>query len=108
MAFSGLHVAAGYAGAASNRWASVAIIGRTVWSQTMASAGVTTNVAPPTRDVEGDPIFQVSTSIDAFVAIGPNPDATNGPRQFIKANSDGLGGMSLYANPGDKLAWVPA
>jgi hypothetical protein len=70
----------------------------------MATAGMTTNAAPATHDTQGDPVFQIAASSDAFVAIGPNPDATNGPRIFVRGNTD----WSAYAQPGDRLAWIPA
>lgn len=104
MALSGLHVSAGYAGPASQRYSGAKILGRQMWSQTLASAGTTTNAAPPTRDAEGEPIFQIASSVDAFVSIGPNPDATNGTRIFVRANTD----WTVYAQPGDKLTWIAA
>ncbi len=52
----------------------------------------------------GDPIFYLRSSQDAWVAIGPTPDASNGPRMLLAANTD----FGLYVDPGDKLAWLPA
>ena len=104
MALTGLHVSAGYAGSATHRYASAKILGRQLWSQTLATAGTTANTAPASRDTEGDPIFQIAASVDAFVAIGPNPDATNGARIFVRANTD----WTAYAQQGDRLSWVPA
>ena len=104
MALTGLHVACGYAGSQSQRWASMALIGKTIWSETLTTAGTTTNVAPAASDIAGDPIFEVNSAADAFVSIGKTPDAVNGTRQFVCGGQD----YSFYAQPGDKLAWAAA
>lgn len=106
MAFSGLHVACGYAGATSLRESGLSLLGKVVWAQTMVSAGATTNSAPAVSDAAGQPIFTVRASADSFVAIGPAPDASqaNGPRIFVPAGER----VEFYAQPGDKLAWVAA
>jgi hypothetical protein len=100
MALAGLHAACGYAGSSTNRWATLSAVGKTVWSETLASPGTTTNTAPASSDVAGDPVFNIRSSIDAFVPLGPTPNASTGPRQFVAANTD----YTFYAQPGDKLA----
>lgn len=104
MALSGMHVACGYAGSSTNRWATLSAIGRTIWSETLASPGTTTNTAPASSDTAGDPIFQVRSTVDSFVSLGPVPNASSGPRQFVAAATE----YTFYAQPGDKLAWVAA
>ena len=104
MAFSGLHVTAGYAGSRGNRSSTLSLIGEVVWSHTFTTAGTTTEVAPPAREGEGDPMFQVIASADSYVAIGPTPNASASPRILVPANAV----REFYAEAGDKLAWVAA
>jgi hypothetical protein len=103
MAFSGLHVVAAYAGS-YRRDTTMAILGRPVWSETLATAGTTTNAAPANSDSAGEPMFQVYAVADAFIAIGRSPNATTGARIFVPAASY----VEVYAEQGDRLAWVAA
>ena len=104
MAFSGLHVACGYAGAVSARRDGMQILGKLIWSETMASAATTALSAPEVNDLKGDPIFQVRASADSYVAIAATPNATSGARLFVPAGD----WVEMYAEPGDKLAWITA
>lgn len=104
MALSGLHVACGFVGASAGVQA-MPVLTKASWSQTMASAGTTTNVAPDTRLAgQGDPVMDVISSVDAYVAFGTSPDATVSPRSFVPANT----ARQFYVASGDKLAWVAA
>ena len=98
MALTGLHVWCGYAGSPQG------LLGKGVWSQTMASAGTTTQAAPSATTPQGPPMFQVRASADAFVAIGAAPNATTGTRVFVPAGER----VEFYAEAGDKLDWIPA
>lgn len=104
MAFSGLHVTSAYAGPMSHRFAAMPLLGRPVWSETMASAATTAQAAPAVHDAAGEPIFQVRASADSFVAIGASPNASTGARIFVPAGEK----VEFYAQPGDRLAWVLA
>ncbi|RWX72568.1 hypothetical protein [Mesorhizobium sp. M2A.F.Ca.ET.039.01.1.1] len=104
MALSGLHVACGFAGSIALRSTGFPILGKPSWSQTMPTAATTTQAAPKGDEARGDPIMSVISSVDAFVAVGPSPDATNGPRYFVAANER----LEFYVSAGDKLAWVAA
>lgn len=97
MALSGVHVTCGYTG---GREGNIRLFGPLLWSQTMSVAGTTTQVAPGL----GIPIFEVYSSADVYVAIGANPDATNGTRVFVPAATM----CDFIARNGDKLAWVLA
>jgi hypothetical protein len=103
MAFSGLHVTCGIAGPMSNRSSMLSLMGKVLWSQTLPSAGTTTETAPDPQD-RGNPMFQVRAAADSFVAIAPAPNATTGPRIFVPAGER----IEFYGEPGDKLAWVAA
>jgi hypothetical protein len=46
----------------------------------------------------------VYAAIDAFIAVGTNPNATTGARIFVPAGTR----VEVYVQPGDKLAWVVA
>lgn len=104
MALSGTHVTAAYAGPLYNRSFVAPILGKVIWSETMASAGTTALGAPPAREGAGMPIFRVQSSSDIFVAIGAAPNASSGPRTFVRAGEE----FDFYAEPNDKLAWIAA
>lgn len=104
MALSGVHITAGYTGPYGGAHGFVALLGRSVWSQTMASAGTTTNSAPVVSDLEREPIFSLYSSADIYYALGPTPDATSGTRRFLPAAT----AQDVFANPGDKVAWILA
>lgn len=97
MALTGVHVVC----APVNNANGASLQGTAQWSQTMASAGTTSQSAPN----GGNMMFEVRTSADIWFAIGPTPDATNGPRWLLAASD---GPRQLLAFPGDKLAWIVA
>jgi hypothetical protein len=105
MALSGLHVTAGYAGPSYRRDKGVnSLLGRIVSSETLATAGTTTLVAPLDSEAMGLPIFRIQASADSWIAIGKAPNASTGPRTLIRANEE----YDVYVEPGDKLAWIGA
>jgi len=104
MALSGAHITAGYAGPLYNRSFVAPIFGKISWSETMVSAGTTALGAPDAREGAGMPIFRVQSSADIYVSIGAVPNASSGPRTLVRSGQD----YDLYAEHGDKLAWVAA
>ncbi|MDK4730336.1 hypothetical protein [Rhizobium phaseoli] len=104
MALTGLHVVCGYAGSQSQRWASQALLGKIAWSEAPATGVTSTNVAPASSDVAGDPIFRVNAAADSWVSIGKTPDATAGKRFLVRSGGD----YDVYAEPGDKFQWIAA
>jgi hypothetical protein len=73
-------------------------------SQTMATAGTSTIVVPGVAGVSGSghrPILSISAPAPIFFAVGPTPDATNGARRYMD-----IGSVDVFANPGDKFAWI--
>src|ERR1700712_3575115 len=103
MALSGAHIACGYVGSTDG----AQFLDSVAWSETMTSAGTTTNVVPNNpayRSGPLSPIFEIRTAADVFVAIGAAPNATSGPRIFVPANET----RNLICHPGDKVAWVAA
>lgn len=76
------------------------------WSQTMDSAGTTTNGAAGTQTS----VFQVDAGVDAYFAVGASPNASNttgtgqGARYLVRAGTT----REVFCQPGDKLAWTPA
>lgn len=110
MALSGLHVAHNLVHSPN----SCGLQGRLLWSETLASAGTTVNAAQPNRPTEGGfgpsfPAFEVSASVDAWVAFGPSPDASqaagagNTARYLVRAGTD----RQWFAQAGDRVAWAP-
>ncbi|NKM86356.1 hypothetical protein GFL54_19025 [Rhizobium laguerreae] len=105
MALSGVHVSCRYVGIAGKRGRVVDLPSKPIWSETMASAGTTTNTAAQQGGQEiGDVVLRVHASLDVWVAIGSAPNASTGPREFVEANST----YDLACDPGDKLAWIAA
>lgn len=101
MALSGVHIVAGYAGS-FRREKSQAILGKVAWSESPGTGVSTTGVAPAVHDTLGQPIFRLRSSVDAYFAIGPAPNAATGPRVFVPANTD----YDVFADAGDKVQWV--
>jgi len=101
MALSGVHVACCPVFNLNN----ASLVGRPTWSQTLASAGTTTNAAP-----EGSSAFVIRAAVDVYVAMGVAPDASqtsgsgDAARVFVEANAT----QTFAANAGQKLAWVAA
>lgn len=97
-------VTAGYVGSLTNRAQTLALPGKAAWSEEQALPFTTTGVAPASLDGAGDPSFTVYFPVDTVIAIGPNPNASAGPRYFVPAATE----RSYYAQPGDKLSAVAA
>lgn len=102
---SGTHIACGLVFTPGE----AALLGKILWSETQANAGATTNIAPENPTVGGAHgvgklAFEVSASVDIFVAVGPAPDAVAGPRILVRAGTD----RDIFCRPGDRLAWTPA
>lgn len=106
MAFtSGVHILCGFVDTTGE----ASLLGQFVWSQTMASAGTTTRAAPTRGDNDfarggADLCFEIAAGVDAFVAIGPTPDATAGARMLVRGGDT----RNVLCDPGDKVAWVAA
>jgi len=97
MALTGVHVACGPINVVNG----ASLVGTLDWSETLAAAGTTTNSAPG----QSSRMFEVSAGTDVFFAIGPNPNATTGPRFLLKG--DGYP-RTVLVQSGDKLAWIAA
>lgn len=103
MALAGLHVVQGYAGGIGANSSVQALIANPSWSETLDAAGTTVKAAEAGTGT-GRPIFRLRSGVDVFVAIGPTPNATTGARFYIPAEFD----YDIFANPGDKVAWIVA
>lgn len=105
MAITQVHIACLFIGGSDPGGAPVDLPARVAWSQTMPAAGVTDLGAAYTEGRYGQPAFEIATAQqDIFVSIGTAPDAVNGPRVVVRANTT----RELFAKVGDKLAWVIA
>ena len=65
----------------------------------------TTSHASPCEDqLAGEPVFSFYSSAEIYLAIGPNPDATNGTRRFLTANTP----IDIFGDRGggEKVAWI--
>lgn len=106
MPLNGVHIACGYSGPRGGSHGQISLLGRTIWSQTMASPGTTALGAPLPTDQEAEPIFSIYASEDIYFAVGATPDATNGPRRFLPATTPV--DVFAVASGADKVAWVLA
>ena len=76
------------------------------WSETLTSPATTTKQAP-----QDSLLFEVSAGVDAYVAWGAFPDASQlvgstyqSARKFISAGTK----ETFYCRQGDKVAWTAA
>lgn len=97
-------VTAGYVGMISNRFLTLAIPSKAVWSEEKTLPSTSTGVAPPPIGDSGDPTFTVWFPVDTIIAIGPAPDAAAGGRYFVPANTE----RTYYAQAGDKISAAAA
>ncbi len=109
MAFTGVHITCVFTGFTSDKFPQqwrIALLGTAVWSETMASPGTTTHSSPYEDGLAGEPVFSLYSSADIYFAIGTNPDATNGPRQYLQANTP----TDIFGDRagGEKVAWILA
>ena len=107
MALSGLHVVCGATGQQRDQGATQSILSVPEWSETLASAGTTTQAAS-----KDGSCFYVITAADAYVAFGSAPDASkavstdrSSARVLIRATDPPF---ACYVKKGDKLAWIAA
>lgn len=103
MALAGVHICFGYAngGPVPQTGPSGTLLPYSAKSsQTMASPATSTISAPI-----GQPLLSISASAPIFYAVGPNPDATNGPRRYYDPT---FGREDILVNVGDKFAWILA
>lgn len=103
MAFSGLHVVCAYPGSEATQKEPAPTLGRPLWSETLATPG-TTSQASPGGGRNGDAVFHLRSSVDAYAALGQTPNASTGPRILVPAGEF----VTVYTKGGDKLAWVEA
>jgi hypothetical protein len=80
--------------------ADVALVGIIAWSQTMSVAGTTSQAVPAIPSS----VFETAAAVDAYYAIGKNPDPVNGPRRLIRGGET----QTQFCQPGDYFAWVAA
>lgn len=110
MALSGTHVVCSYIGSPAARQQVQALLGETVWSETMAVPGTTSQVAPVNAPEFGEPSFEIRATADIYVAVGAAPNASlalgtgDSARFFVPANET----RNVFCRANDKLAWVVA
>ncbi len=101
-----IHAKCGYArGTPYGGLAGLEMAGREVWSHTLTAAGVT----PASKVTPGDSgsdlcIITVTAMVDAWVAIGTAPDATQDPRDLVPARTT----LAKLAPASARVAWTPA
>jgi hypothetical protein len=109
MPLSGVHLEFGVASDGDDTRLGVPVLRSAIAAcQTMAAAGTSTIVAPGVAGVSGNgyrTILSINASAPIYFAVGPTPDATNGPRRYMDPAN---GSVDVFVNPGDKVAWILA
>ena len=96
-----LHVECGLALLAGTNIQPIEIGGSLQWSETRATAGATTQLAPAAPSGNTTVVFTLTAEIDMWVSIGASPVATADPRRRMKAGST----RSFTAPVGARVAW---
>lgn len=110
MALAGVHVAFGYCniGTVGQQQAPSLLYGCTA-SQTMASAGTSTVVAPASGSALIQSVMSISAAAPIFYAVGPAPVADGSGGAPKRRYMDPANGREdIFVNAGDKVAWVLA
>lgn len=98
-ALSGVHVSCHNGSSVPATSVQRPVIGKPIWSEQPASGTPTARTVPQDS---GQFIFRVYATANVFVAIGKNPDPTNGTKVYVTAATI----FDFEAVTGDKLAWV--
>jgi hypothetical protein len=95
-----LHVECGRAGGGgpNSEPLPIEIGGAMAWSETVASAGTTSNAAPNNGLAY---VFTLTPTVNMWVGIGPTPNSTDNPRRRLLAGI----ARSFVAQPGDRVKW---
>lgn len=104
MAFPAFTITCAFAGSAVSREKSQPIISKLVWQEAPSTGVASTNVAPPTSDLYGSPIFRARATADSWLSVGKTPDAAGSVRIPVPANTD----VDLFVEPGHKFMWQAA
>ncbi len=102
MAFAGIHVEAGFAGVRGAKDTIQSLLGKRVWSETVAAAGTTVGEAPNAGQGAGQMILRISAAADSYVSIAKVPNASADPRILIRAGER----LDEPCEPGDKVAFI--
>ncbi|KRQ03287.1 hypothetical protein AOQ71_31665 [Bradyrhizobium manausense] len=107
MALSGIHVTVGHARTGGGTYSTgpTPLPYAATASQNTASAGTLSITAPGSYDLASPVLTSVNASSTVFYAVGPSPDAVNGPRRYYDPS---LGREDIFADIGDSIAWTPA
>lgn len=98
-----IHVTCGEGGAYSSGQLVPVEVGSLDWSETLVSAGTTTNTAGTDSPAYSRKILTVTAyGAPAWVAIGASPNAGANPRRYL---ADGQM-IQVAVEPGDKVAWA--
>jgi hypothetical protein len=111
MAFTGWAVACGYGGAAEGDNNTFDHLSHVQWSENLASAATTTNVAPADDPARGRPIMKIDVAADYWISVAPVPDTTaavsttlNNIRFLVRSGTT----FYYYPKPGDKVMGTAA
>lgn len=74
------------------------------WSETLASAGTTTNAVPGSASPDEAVVVTLTPLVDGWVAIGASPNASANPRRRVLSGQP----RSFFVWQGTRVAWLPS
>ncbi|MEI6161483.1 MAG: hypothetical protein WCP77_16730 [Roseococcus sp.] len=81
----------------------IEVAGSLAWSETVATAGNTTNAAPAsTNPAISAMVLTVTAEVDVWLALGATPNPGGSPRRRLKAGQT----RSFLAPVGTKVGWA--
>lgn len=108
MAFSGIHVEFGSAGALppiggdGDTESSMPVARKPSYSQNLTATATASSVSAIAGKGNADPIVTVKAKLDSFVSIGNPPDAVAGTVILVFAGTT----EQRTCDPGDKVAYI--
>lgn len=110
MAFSGFHVAFGYASGSMGgaaRDTDAGLLSDITSAETMSVAGTSTITAPDKSRGGARPMAVLYASSDSWYTVGSSPadpTSTSAPRDMVMAGER----REIFVDPGDKVRWALA
>jgi hypothetical protein len=83
----------------------IEVAGSLAWSETVATAGTTTNTAPSSPDASiSAMVLTVTAEVDVWISLGSSPAPAANPRRRLKAGQT----RSFLAPAGTRVGWAAA
>lgn len=104
MALDGVLISFGYTNVQSP-----GLLTHVAWTEQLAAPGTTSQAAEDEYEAirtQGSAVrcFEIAASADAFVSVGPTPNAATGPRILVRGGET----RNLLCKGGDRVTWALA